>query len=457
MPKPQLTVQTLPPHYLTTASPLELRITSRGETSSLTGRGDVSVCALTKGEAVQIDLPERYERICGANSTTLIYRFPTLPGPLSTPSAHTISVEVADSQGRWVGAKHALKVLPGPSLSPKLITGIFVGLYHWSQAEGKPWNEILKTYDDDDWTLLIRSYHAVGIKTIVIQESFRSEAYVGKHSFETTGYEGAAFYPSSLTSRRVPIRCADPIETILAQADALAMSVFVPLGLYAWFDFTPASCEWHKRVATELFDRYGHHPSFYGWYISEEIHGDLGPNESRRQELVAFMAELRKHCYGLDATKPLLLASNCHRVTEGGEYYDRLFESLDILMPFGFNRMPPGDLRPQDAAEFLLERAGRHHRHVWLDLEIFRFGNHLELLPRPFFEVANELDVLDMFEQVIAYQGPGLMTPRWHPKPLGSPDSIKLYEDYRRYYLDMTASAPTRADDPMPTGKECVQ
>ena len=67
------------------------------------------------------------------------------------------------------------------------------------------------------------------------------------------------------------------------ECDRLGMHVLPGVGTYAFFDFTPASLEWHKQVAAELWERYGHHPSFYGWYISDEKDGGLGTDEERRE------------------------------------------------------------------------------------------------------------------------------------------------------------------------------
>ena len=54
-----------------------------------------------------------------------------------------------------------------------------------------------------------------------------------------------------------------------SEADKLNISVMLK-GLFAYFDFTSESLEWHKRVAKELWDKYGHHPSFYAFYVPEE-------------------------------------------------------------------------------------------------------------------------------------------------------------------------------------------
>jgi hypothetical protein len=180
---------------------------------------------------------------------------------------------------------------------------------HWSDKEGRLWNEELRQMTDEDWREMLRAQCAIGINILVIQESFRNEQYVDKHRIEREGYQGLAYYPSALYPGRMAIGSANPIEAILDEADKLGMNVFLPLGLYAWFDFTPGSLEWHRRVADELWSLYGRHASFYGWYVSEEIHGNLGSSERHREELVTFFAQLKAHCQALSPDKPLMLAT----------------------------------------------------------------------------------------------------------------------------------------------------
>ena len=49
------------------------------------------------------------------------------------------------------------------------------------------------------------------------------------------------------------IKADDPIEAILTEADRRNMNVFLGIGMFAWFDFTTESLEWHKRVAKRAF------------------------------------------------------------------------------------------------------------------------------------------------------------------------------------------------------------
>ena len=69
-------------------------------------------------------------------------------------------------------------------------------------------------------------------------------------------YPGKAFYPSELYPDRVPIMAHDPLEAILSEADKLGMSVMMGVGMFAWFDFSAESLEWHKQVAKELWNKF---------------------------------------------------------------------------------------------------------------------------------------------------------------------------------------------------------
>lgn len=153
-----------------------------------------------------------------------------------------------------------------------------------------------------------------------------------------------------------------PIETILSEADKLGMHVFMGVGMFAWFDFTPESLAWHKLIAEELWKKFGHHPSFYGSYVSEENNGGLDYLEKtpemkkvRREEMVRFFDGFKKHCARFAPDKPILLATNSSEVPKAAEAYPRLLKNLDILCPFGFARLnnQPGELDGKETADLL--------------------------------------------------------------------------------------------------------
>lgn len=334
--------------------------------------------------------------------------------------------------------------------STRLIDGAWAGIYHWSEQEGKHWNKDIRSLTDKEWREMVRSMHKIGMDIIVIQEVFRNNDYVGQHSTDVANYSGKAFYPSALYPGRMPIAAEDPVEAILSEADSLGMYVLPGVGMFAWFDFTPESLQWHKNVARELWDRYGHHDSFYGFYISEECAGNLYNSEQtpqmqqqRKKEITDFFREFKRFTSAFAPEKPVMLATNSMGVPYGADAYPALLENLDILCPFGFARMPEGDLTGKEAADMLQGFCDQAGAHLWFDLEAFLFNPDMSLYPRPIDEIVHDLTLLDNFEKVLCYQFPGVFSDPEMSVRVGEERTLDLYEDYREYMESITAERMT--------------
>jgi len=343
---------------------------------------------------------------------------------------HRVVLQVREGGASWTESR-SVEVRPSEVRSTGRIDGTWVEFYHWSEREGRPWNESVKEMTDAQWAEQVRGMAELGMNVVVLEESFRNQVYVGKHRMEQRGYHGRAYYPSERYPERMPIAAVDPIEAVLAEADRRDMYVFIPVGMYAWFDFTRGSLEWHQRVMAELYARYGHHRSFYGWYIPEEIQGNLGNTPERWTEIVTFFRELKAFARGVAPDKPIMLASNCHQVPQAAAVYPELLQHLDILCPFGFHRMPEGDLSGDAAAAMLQQWCDAAGAHLWMDMELFVFGPDRALLPRPIEAVTADLARYPTFEKVLAYQYTGLMNAPWATRKPGGDATVALFEAYR--------------------------
>lgn len=352
-----------------------------------------------------------------------------------------------------------IEIIPSEKRSLGTIDGAWIGLYHWSDLEGKHWNDDIRKLTAEDWRGVVRSMHEVGMDVIVIQELFRNQFYVGQHDITADSFDGRAFYPSALYQGRMDVACDDPLEAIMSEADRLGMNVLPGIGLFAWFDFSAESLEWHKRVTKEVYDRYGHHSSFYGFYVSEECYGSLDnvePTEElrtlRREEIVSFFREYKRFCSELAPAKPIMLATNSMQVADAGETYARLLENMDILCPFGFARMPENDLTGYEAAKLLQQWCDDAGSHLWFDLEAFLFNEDGSLFPRDIDGIIADLTEFDNFEKILCYQYPGVFNnPEMHPV-IGEDRSVRLYEKYRQYLspvneLSLTLTPPASVTD----------
>jgi hypothetical protein len=220
------------------------------------------------------------------------------------------------------------------------------------------------------------------------------------------------------------------------------MDVLVGVGMFAWFDFTPESLKWHKAVSEELWRMYGRHESFYGFYVSEECAGNLYNSETdperivmRKNEIVEFFKEFKAHTDSMAPGKPVMLATNSMGVPFGADAYPRMLENLDILCPFGFARMPEGDLTGYEAAQMLQEFCDDAGSHLWFDLEAFLFNPDMSLYPRPIDQIVGDLTLLDNFEKILCYQFPGVFNSTEHmTRIVGEDRTVDLYDSYREYY-----------------------
>ncbi|WP_437922131.1 DUF4434 domain-containing protein [Sphingobacterium sp. LRF_L2] len=333
-----------------------------------------------------------------------------------------------------------IEVISSTQRSTGLIDGAWAGIYHWSETEGKHWNTDIKKMTDGQWREMVQAMHKLKMDIVVIQEVFRNEEYVGKHQTTVESYKGKAFYPSKRYPERVPIAANDPVEAILDEADKLNMHVFVGVGMFAWFDFTPESLEWHKIVAKELWEKYGHHASFYGFYVSEESGGNLDNWEhsevkrmERKKEIVDFFREFKTYCNQIAPAKPVMLATNSMQVPAGLDTYPALLQNLDILCPFGFARMPKGDLTGKESADLLQSLCDRAGAHLWFDLETFLFNEDQSLYPRPVAEIVRDLNRFQNFEKILCYQFPGVFNDPKMSIRIGEARTVDLFRDYQRY------------------------
>lgn len=422
----------IPPGKITDKVDLDIR-------GGITNHSDVAVTydihIRIKGNGIDRTLVRERKEIAGRQSSTISYNLETE----GLAGRYTV-IFTARKGLRTYREKRQTEIIPSDQRATGTIDGAWIGLYHWSETEGKHWNKDIRKLTAEDWKGVVRSMHEIGMDIIVVQEVFRNQLYAGKHDIDINSYEGLAFYPSELYPGRMDIACPDALEAIMDEADRLGMHVLPGIGMFAWFDFSKESLEWHKAVTEEIWKMYGHHSSFYGFYVSEEQFGSLDNGERtpemqdyRKQEMVEFFKDYKQFCRLLAPSKPVMLATNSMQITKAEDTYPELLQNLDILCPFGFARMPEGDLTGQEAAQMLQSWCDEAGSHLWFDLEAFLFNPDTSLYPRDIDGIVSDLTMLDNFEKVLCYQYPGVFNnPEFHPL-IGDPRSIRLYNDYRNY------------------------
>ncbi|HWD39043.1 MAG TPA: DUF4434 domain-containing protein [Fimbriimonas sp.] len=338
-------------------------------------------------------------------------------------------------------ASHSLpyEVVESGVQSTRRVDGCWVSIAHWSEDEARHFNTDLKKLSHEDWKDQIRAMNAVGIKSVLIQNVFDCNEYAGQHGMTPETYTGRALYPSPTFSNRYPISCHDPVRAILEAADECGMTVLLGVGLFAWFDFGAKSLEWHRQVTGELFALYGHHPSLYGWYISEEMFGSLYDEwehlpAEKYKDIVHFFKEYKAFVEELTPTKPVALAPNNIRFHEFAEEWGEILPYIDILIPFAFAR----DLQNLNIAE-IKAICARAKTRFWVDMEMFSYPLDNGLVPKSIDELLSEIRIYDDVEQIFGYQFTGIMNAPESPHNLGGAASKQLYADYYNHLIQERA------------------
>ncbi len=398
--KPLISLTLIPPSPVTDQITLEIRAAVWNH-SEVAETFDTS---LFLDQAAPDRLLHRQQvQVAAGSAEGVCFRWPTR----GHAGSHRIIVTVSSSRGKR-RFERSVVIMASDVRSTRRIDGAWVDIYHFSEEEGKYFNAELSKMAANDWRELVRAMRDIKMNVLVNTMLFQNYTHYGQHRIEQEGYQGKAFYPSRRFPRRMPIACDDALEVILSEADKHEMHVFPGIGTYAFFDYTPGSLAWHKEVAEEVWQRYGHHPSFYGWYVSDEIGGDLGNDPTRWRQIADFCREFRAHCRALAPDKPVMLASNSHFVPRAIDAYRQLLPHLDILCPFGFHRMPSGDIPGEQAAQLLQGLCDEAGCHLWMDLETFVFHPGMALYPRQIVGPISDLRRFQGFEKTLCYQYPGL-------------------------------------------------
>lgn len=168
------------------------------------------------------------------------------------------------------------------------------------------------------WQALFDSLKALQIDSIVVQWS---------------AYDNTAFY----RSQRLSTTDAVPVDTILAMADRAGMRVLLGLSHDSayWKNvqggdkraYLTQRLARNMVVAAELLPLAKPHPSFAGWYISEEIDDLNWRALDEREALFSYLWQLSAFLRTLDARKTIAVSGFANRQTSP-EDLERFWKAL---------------------------------------------------------------------------------------------------------------------------------
>lgn len=307
------------------------------------------------------------------------------------------------------------KVLP--------ISGTWFDFHHCNPYEGDYWNHDTYQFTESDWDKKIEEMVEAGMDTFILL---------------SVALHGETFYPSEVIKRRWNLKCDDPLEAVLNAADRLKVHIYIGLGFFtspAFHDFGNQDNKYRVDIIQELVDKYGHHPSFSGWYLPVEA----GINGHFPKGYIRYVNAVSNQCRKLGPTK-IVIAPYGTRTIQFDTQFEYELKALDVDFiayqdEVGVNRSKPEELHLFYAQ--LREVHDRVSKPLWADMEVFKFQGK-RLIPAPFERVRNQLEVLSNYvDKLLCYQYLGLMNKPESVVHAGHETSVDLYENYMNYLKEM--------------------
>lgn len=248
------------------------------------------------------------------------------------------------------------------------IDGTWFEFFHHSQVEGQYWNPQCRGYTENDWRHVLRQIAEEGMEYIVLMcgslcYSDHAESY----------FPGGPYpFPEEMV-------CKNPMEVLLDETTRLGLKVFMSCGFYG--DWTKARDNMRDTAVRsrafaameQLVRLYGAYPSFYGWYLPDEI----GIDGHFPDFFIDYVNDYRAFIRRITPDKPLLIAPyGVARIHFDDAFVEQL-RSMDcefIAYQDGVGIRNGGVEEAGEAFRRLREahdRAGRSK--LWADMEVFRF------------------------------------------------------------------------------------
>lgn len=332
-------------------------------------------------------------------------------------------------------------VLPGTSFAASLqkkaagnhpvkpISGSWFEFNHPGGKEGVNWDGDLERFTASMWRDKVFEIRETGMEYLVLMNM---------------AVNGKAYYDTALAPK-IRMGCDDPLEEVLSAADECGIRFFISNGFWG-DDLDAVKMMTDKGIARkrqaameEIWGRYGHHKSFYGWYFSNECwldpyFGDFVHPYVNESSRIA-----RSLC---PSTRTLIAPYNIKRV-KFDDTFVRQIEELDVDIVAYQDGVGVNSTKLEDSARYYEQLYLAHQKasrsRLWADMELFSFEQttHGSLIPADFnTRILKQMEAISPYvDKILVYQYIGIMNKPFSKAPAGLTDcSEKLYTDYMTWY-----------------------
>ncbi len=313
----------------------------------------------------------------------------------------------------------------------KPIVGTWFEFRHHTPVEGKYWDKECAAFTQAQWASKIEEIASLGMEYLVLMSTGL------KLENEEECYFESDIYPMA------DLACKDPMAVMFETADKCGVKVFVSCGFYGLYTqpydnmTSPQVRDRAFRAMDQIYARYGHHKSFYGWYYPDETCVD----PYYQEEFIAYVNEYSAKVHALDPSKKTLIAPYGTNIIRADEKYVDQLKRLDVDFvayqdEVGVQKsLPEQTGRYYQALKAAHDRAGRSK--IWADVEIFDFEGTVyksALIPAKPDRILKQLEQVSAYvEQILCYQYQGMVNRPGSDAYCGSGASEKLYEMIKKY------------------------
>jgi hypothetical protein len=324
----------------------------------------------------------------------------------------------------------------GMDVIKPIITGSFMDFQHPNNWDAQYWIDQCREWSAEQWAALVDDMHLIGMDTVIILGC---------------ALWGRPLYPADRrkVGIQLPMGCADPLEAVLGAADRHGMKVYPGLGFFgrcslsANPDLSPEHDTWLCNMASDILEKYSHHPSLQGFYVSAEMVPAKGGGIFKEEDCLKtaqFVRRLREHVGDVQ-----LLASPGNLKLPRQEQLDTLakqLESLDLdIIAYqdhaGFMKVYP-DMDFRVAAQGFELIRPLHEKlgiQFWVNCECFDFEKRPDgrnvCIPCEFSRLREQLLAAAVSaEKIITYQYQGIMNRKTPLVNIGAEGTQQLYDDY---------------------------
>ena len=314
-----------------------------------------------------------------------------------------------------------------PNIKP--ISGSWFEFQHPGGKEGVYWDKDLRQFTAAQWREKIREISETGMEYLVMMN-------VAAH--------GKAFFDTKLAPK-FEMGCEDPIETVLSAADEFGVKFFVSN------DYWGPDLDAHRMMTDrelgkkrnqsmeEIYKKYGHHKSFYGWYF---------PNESWLDPyfcdfVIPYVNECAQVAKSLNANCVNIIAPYNIKKEKCDDYFVRQLEQLNVENVAYQDGVGVGATRLEDSARYYENLSKAHQKagrsRIWADMELFYFEQttHGSLLPADFNNrIIHQMEAISPFvDKILVYQYLGIMNKPQSKAHAGlRGETVRLYNQYMDWY-----------------------